>query len=138
MDPEALTMHHGDYTGVSVNEEPARNHAKAVKTEQGENILKDVWKNQSAEVVYEPHVPDVTRFTYDVQHGYRIFRELLADQYKSVTRPFLEPVDAEGLGLWDYYSRIETPMSFRQSKYYNYLGSRNVNLFRLYFLHIQV
>lgn len=64
----------------------------------------------------EPLVPDLSLFSYEVQQGYRIFRELSSDQYKSITYPFITPVDVEGLNLWDYHTRIETPMSFNQSK----------------------
>ena len=67
-------------------------------------------------VVREQLVPDLTLFCYEVQQGYRIFRELLSDQYKSIIYPFMQPVDVEGLNLWDYHTRIETPMSFSQSK----------------------
>ncbi|XP_046858978.1 uncharacterized protein LOC124452466 isoform X2 [Xenia sp. Carnegie-2017] len=73
--------------------------------------VKDGHLNQ---VIYKPIVPDITLFDYEVQQGYRIFRELLSDQYKSVTYPFLEPVDVEGLNLYDYHTRIEKPMSFKQ------------------------
>lgn len=58
---------------------------------------------------------DVTKLTYEVQQGYRVFVELSADSYKNVTWPFLEPVDAEALGLWDYHEKIKEPMSFHQS-----------------------
>ena len=76
----------------------------------------EVEASQPAVPVYEALVPDLTLFSYDVQQGYRIFRELLSDQFKSITYPFIDPVDVEGMGLWDYDSRIKTPMSFSQSK----------------------
>lgn len=60
---------------------------------------------------------DVTKLSYEVQQGYRVFVEMSADSYKNVTWPFLEPVDAEALGLWDYHERIKEPMSFHESKY---------------------
>lgn len=58
---------------------------------------------------------DVTKLSYEVQQGYRVFMEMSADSYKNVTWPFLEPVDAEALGLWDYHEKIKEPMSFHES-----------------------
>ena len=62
-------------------------------------------------------VVDPTKLNYELQQGYRIFRELLSDPYRTITYPFLEPVDAEALGLWDYHERIKEPMCFTTSKY---------------------
>ncbi|XP_028414754.1 uncharacterized protein LOC114537843 [Dendronephthya gigantea] len=74
----------------------------------------NVEASQPFVAVPEPLVPDLTLFSYEVQQGYRIFHELKSDQYKSITYPFVRPVDVEGLNLWDYHARIETPMSFTQ------------------------
>lgn len=60
---------------------------------------------------------DVTKLSYEVQQGYRVFVEMSGDSYKNVTWPFMEPVDAEALGLWDYHEKIKEPMSFHQSLY---------------------
>ena len=62
-------------------------------------------------------VVDPTKLNYEVQQGYRIFRELLSDPYRTITYPFLEPVDAEAMGLWDYHERIKEPMCFTTSEY---------------------
>lgn len=61
---------------------------------------------------------DVTKLSYEVQQGYRVFVEMSGDSYKNVTWPFMEPVDAEALGLWDYHEKIKEPMSLHQSLYY--------------------
>ena len=61
------------------------------------------------------NVPDLSKLNPEVQQGYRVFIEMSADSYKNVTWPFMEPVDAEALGLWDYHERIKEPMSFFQS-----------------------
>lgn len=65
---------------------------------------------------------DVTKLSYEVQHGYRVFVEMTGDSHKNVTWPFMEPVDAEALGLWDYHEKIKEPMSFYQigCKFNNY------------------
>ncbi|KAK3702967.1 hypothetical protein QZH41_012407, partial [Actinostola sp. cb2023] len=55
---------------------------------------------------------DVTKLNYDLQQGYRVYTELLGDSIRNVTWPFLDPVDADSLGLWDYYDRIKQPMCF--------------------------
>ena len=62
-------------------------------------------------------VVDPSKLSYEVQQGYRIFREMLSDPYRTITYPFLEPVDAEGMGLWDYHERIKEPMCFTTSEY---------------------
>ncbi|XP_031557162.1 mucin-5AC-like [Actinia tenebrosa] len=71
--------------------------------------------------IQENHIPkeqavvplfDLTKLSYELQQGYRIYVELLADSNRNVTWPFMEPVDAESLGLWDYYERIKEPMCF--------------------------
>lgn len=60
------------------------------------------------------NVLDLTKLNPEVQQGYRVFIEMSADSYKNVTWPFLEPVDAKALGLWDYHERVKEPMSFKQ------------------------
>lgn len=65
--------------------------------------------------VQQVNILDLTKLSPEVQQGYRVFMEISADSYKNVTWPFLEPVDAEALGLWDYHERIKEPMSFHQS-----------------------
>lgn len=66
----------------------------------------------------QPVIPlfDLTKLSYELQQGYRIYVELLADSNRNVTWPFLDPVDAESLGLWDYLDRIKEPMCFATSK----------------------
>lgn len=66
--------------------------------------------------VQQVNILDLSKLSPEVQQGYRVFMEMSADSYKNVTWPFLEPVDAEALGLWDYHERIKEPMSFYQSK----------------------
>lgn len=65
--------------------------------------------------VQQVNILDLTKLSPEVQQGYRVFIEMSADSYKNVTWPFMEPVDAEALGLWDYHERIKEPMSFHQS-----------------------
>lgn len=65
--------------------------------------------------VQQVNILDLTKLSPEVQQGYRVFIEMSADSYKNVTWPFMEPVDAEALGLWDYNERIKEPMSFHQS-----------------------
>lgn len=65
--------------------------------------------------VQQVNILELTKLSPEVQQGYRVFIEMSADSYKNVTWPFMEPVDAEALGLWDYHERIKEPMSFHQS-----------------------
>ena len=117
MEPETSNKEPEADENVDVTVEQSKDSVTCEKVEQGQNIVNNiVIEKQPAAVVHEALFPDVTRFNCDVQYGYRIFCELLTDQYKSITGPFYEPVDVEGLGLWDYTKRIEIPMSFKQSK----------------------
>lgn len=59
---------------------------------------------------------DVANLSMELQQGYRIYSELLADSNRNITWPFIEPVDADSLGLWDYYDRIKQPMCFSTSE----------------------
>lgn len=65
--------------------------------------------------VQQMNILDLTKLNPEVQQGYRVYIEMSADSYKNVTWPFMEPVDAEALGLWDYHEKIKEPMSFQQS-----------------------
>ena len=51
----------------------------------------------------------------DLQKGYRILQDLMADQ--NTIWPFLEPVDVEGMKLANYYTVVKRPMCFSQSEY---------------------
>lgn len=59
---------------------------------------------------------DIANLSFELQQGYRVYSELLSDSNRNVTWPFLDPVDADSLGLWDYYDRIKQPMCFSTSK----------------------
>ncbi|CAB3996699.1 Homeotic female sterile [Paramuricea clavata] len=117
MEPETLLVKQEDMeksdspVETSINEE---NIAEKLNENNVEIDVMSIVASQPAVVVPVPFVPDLTLFSYEVQQGYRIVRELLSDQYKSIIYPFLQPVDVEGLNLWDYHARIETPMSFSQ------------------------
>ncbi len=54
---------------------------------------------------------------YELDHGYRILRDLMGDRCKSFNWPFMDPVDVDALGLWDYHDRIKQPMWLRKSEY---------------------
>jgi hypothetical protein len=62
----------------------------------------------------EEKIPNIN---YELQQGYRILRELLSDANKSLNFPFIDEVDVEKLGLWDYYDKIDHPMWLKKSKY---------------------
>ncbi len=55
--------------------------------------------------------------SYELQQGFRILKELMSETNKSLNWPFMEPVDTEQLGLWDYYERVSRPMWLKKSKY---------------------
>ena len=122
MEEETFYVKQEDRQNIVKRIETVQNEANVAETLDKNNVENDpmsVETSQPAVLVHEVIVPDLTLFSYEVQQGYRIFRELLGDQYKSITYPFIQPVDVEGLNLWDYHARIETAMSFSQSKRYN-------------------
>ncbi|XP_071100239.1 uncharacterized bromodomain-containing protein 10-like [Haliotis cracherodii] len=72
----------------------------------------------------EEEEEDMEPLSFELQQGFRILRELMADANKSVTWHFLESVDASFPETHDYYDRIKSPMwlkkmdeKFRQHRY---------------------
>ena len=60
-----------------------------------------------------------------LQQGLRILKEIMSEANKSVNWPFMNSVDAERLGLYDYYEKVKKPMWLKKSEYlYLYLTSR--------------
>ena len=119
MEPENLFIMQEDNDKNDSRVETSINVEEMAEKLDENNVEIDVMSieaDQPTVVIHEPLVPDITLFSYEVQQGYRVFRELLSDQYKSITYPFIQPVDVDGLNLWDYHARIEAPMSFSQSK----------------------
>ena len=53
----------------------------------------------------------------ELEQGYKILRGIMSDTNKSINWPFKDPVDTEGLGLYDYHERIKQPMWLKKSKY---------------------
>ena len=103
----------------SVNKNNERTDIQANNKEQRDVHLETVRRDtvSKAKPKLLPLAADVyLRFSNDLRHGYRIFRELLSDQYKSIVLPFIEPVDVEAFGLKDYHERIKQPMDFWTSK----------------------
>ena len=60
--------------------------------------------------------PDKEPLTVELQQGYRILRQIMADTNKSVNWPFMDPVKAED-GAFDYYERVEKPIWLRKSEF---------------------
>ena len=54
--------------------------------------------------------------SYELAQGNRILVEIMSDANKSLNWHFMEPVDAEGMGLADYYDRVKNPMWLKKSK----------------------
>ncbi len=51
-----------------------------------------------------------------LQQGLRILKEIMSEANKSVNWPFMNAVDAEKLGLYDYYDKVKKPMWLKRSK----------------------
>ena len=60
---------------------------------------------------------DKEPLNYELQQGYRILKEVMSDQNKSLNWPFMNPIDVDQLGLWDYYERVKNPMWLKKSMY---------------------
>ena len=54
--------------------------------------------------------------SYELEQGNRILREIMSEANKSVNWAFMEAVDADKMGLYDYYERIKKPMWLKKSK----------------------
>ncbi len=54
--------------------------------------------------------------SYELEQGSRILREIMSEANKSVNWPFMEAVDADKMGLYDYYDRIKKPMWLKKSE----------------------
>ena len=54
--------------------------------------------------------------SYELEQGNRILKEIMSEANKSVNWAFTEAVDAEKMGLYDYYDRIKKPMWLRKSE----------------------
>lgn len=106
---------------IPVNEEPAQVTDQIFVQEERTRVLEPEM-HDSEPKQQEParSVFDITKISFELQQGYRIYTELLSDSNRNVTWPFLEPVDADSLGLWDYYDRIKQPMCFSTSKYHRF------------------
>ena len=51
----------------------------------------------------------------ELQHGFRILKEIMSDTNKSVNWPFIYAVDDTEEGLEDYYERVKQPMWLQRS-----------------------
>merc|ERR1712241_1495875 len=56
------------------------------------------------------------KMTEQMKYCSAILKELLTKKHQSYAWPFLKPVDAEGLGLHDYYNIIKKPMDLATVK----------------------
>ncbi|CAH1785567.1 unnamed protein product, partial [Owenia fusiformis] len=53
---------------------------------------------------------------YELEQAYRILREIMHENNKSVNWPFMDEVDVQKYGLWDYHERIRKPIWLRKMK----------------------
>jgi len=60
-------------------------------------------------------------FSYELQQGYRILRELTTDSNKSFVGPFLNPIDSSSPEYDEYHRRVKCPVWLKQSKLINML-----------------
>lgn len=56
------------------------------------------------------------KFSYELQQGYRILRELTSDSNKSFVAPFLIPLDPSSPDYAEYHRRVKRPVWLKQSK----------------------
>ena len=54
--------------------------------------------------------------SYELEQGNRILKEIMSEANKSVNWAFMEAVDTEKMGLYDYYDRIKKPMWLKKSE----------------------
>lgn len=78
---------------------------ETIKSEQGTCSSTD-------EGDYENEEP----MSYELQQGYKILREIMGNNNRSFTWPFVNPVDAAAEGCSDYYKKVNKPMWLMKSK----------------------
>lgn len=54
--------------------------------------------------------------SYELQQGYKILREIMGNNNRSFTWPFVNPVDSTAEGCADYYEKVKKPMWLMKSK----------------------
>jgi len=59
--------------------------------------------------------PELT-FSYELQQGYRILRELTTDSNKSFVGPFINPIEPSSPDYAEYHKRVRRPVWLKQSK----------------------
>jgi len=70
-------------------------------------------------------LPELT-FSYELQQGYRILRELTTDSNKSFVGPFVNPIDPSSPDYVEYHKRIKQPVWLKQSKLMKLLKTKNL------------
>lgn len=60
---------------------------------------------------------DEKPLTYDLQQGFKILREIMGSNNKSITWAFIHAVDRNAIGCHDYYEKIKNPMWLMKSEW---------------------
>lgn len=60
---------------------------------------------------------DEKPLSYDLQQGFKILREIMGSNNKSITWAFIHAVDRNAIGCHDYYERIKNPMWLMKSEW---------------------
>jgi len=86
--------------------------------------------------------PELT-FSYELQQGYRILRELTTDSNKSFVGPFVSPIDPTSPDYAEYHKRVKRPVWIKQSKSakmikITYLSMANLERLHLLHYHLQI
>ena len=71
---------------------------------------------QQSEQSAPPKEDNRPPLSVELQQGFRILKELMSDINKAINWPFQDPVDAEKLGLDDYYDKVTHPMWLKRSE----------------------
>ena len=67
--------------------------------------------------VVEMEKEDQKQSSVELQTGFRILKDLMADSHKNVNWPFMEPIDVSAPDLVaDYHQKIEKPVWLKLSK----------------------
>ena len=72
--------------------------------------------SQTQLVKVQPEFQPELTFSYELQQGYRILRELTSDSNKSFVGPFLNPIDPSSPDYTEYHRRVKRPVWLKQSK----------------------
>merc|ERR1711963_796210 len=110
--PVAPMVYDAQYdTPMKIGKGPLNRRESGRQIKKPRRELPDEQGNVSdASAQHKPSLGKKGKLTEQMKYCSAIVKELTAKKHQTYAWPFLKPVDAEGLGLLDYYDIIKKPM----------------------------